>query len=75
MNAPVMNAPVWFGQRVKLNDERGDTGLRGYVVGNPRPARDENGPLIPVMVFESGDTMHTFGEHLLYEKRLEPTLD
>jgi hypothetical protein len=66
---------VLFGQRVKLLDHDGDTGLRGYVAGKPNPPRDENGPTIMVMVFAPGETIYRFGERLLYLNRLVPAWD
>ena len=61
-----------LGQRVKLVDEAGDTGLRGFAVSEPLPALDEKGPRVLVFVFEPGQTKFRFGEQHLYLNSLEP---
>jgi hypothetical protein len=70
MTAASNGEKFFYGQRVTLVDEEGETGLVGRVVGPTQMGHDENGPTILVYISDPGNTAYPMGVQLLYVRRL-----
>ena len=60
----------YYGQRVTLVDDEGETGLVGRIAGPTQRGHDENGPVILVDISDRGKTAYPLGVQLLYVRRL-----